>query len=659
MAGTIIVSDIKTDTDNSFVVRANTGNVLFRVTDTGLDTANSIASGSITSDMIADGTVIAADVADGSITTAKIADGNVTVDKIASDSINATKLNVSGNGDAGQALLSDGDGSFSWGSAGASGAASITLNSGTTNVTLTSASDQLQFVFPDANGYFITLPDATTLTKGDNTFVFYNPTSYTVALKDNSGTVREYLSPSSTSSFKLKDNSTSNGIWVVGNPVIGGYSDVVSGTTITANANVTGNNIRNILKVNDTQYLILSFTSSTRSHYAKLLTVNTSTKAITWGNEVTLSTGGSWDTNFYAYMGFTGDSNGVDRGVICYNNDLSNATFYARGNAFAIVSGTLYISAVQTFGTVATAGATGRGPIAVMYCGSNDAFLSYGGQGDGGGGAYARGAKVTVSGTTVTLTLSGTTYTSTTGTTWAIAPTSLTTLVVDNTANTIKDYVNYVPSTNTLTSGARTTQTSIIVGQISGQEVMAPSGSTNSITWSQNTYGYGQSFFAGRKSLLVNDAGTKIFWKNKILDVANPGTATVTVSNSSITSKPYLSSSYNTTTTPASGFATGSGALNDYYEAAADDVKILDFYNASINSVTSAVGRSDIYLHKVDPSVATFNLNTGAKGTVNFTLASHFAWYLSTGAILIMSFPSDGKADGYLDIFTAASTFES
>jgi len=84
LAGTIIVSDIKTDTDNSFVVRANTGNVLFRVTDTGLDTANSIPSGSITSGMIADGTVIAADVADGSITTAKIADANVTNDKIAS-----------------------------------------------------------------------------------------------------------------------------------------------------------------------------------------------------------------------------------------------------------------------------------------------------------------------------------------------------------------------------------------------------------------------------------------------------------------------------------------------------------------------------------------------------------------------------------------------
>jgi len=97
LAGTIIVSDIKTDTDNSFVVRANTGNVLFRVTDTGLDTANSIPSGSITSGMIADGTVIAADVADGSITTAKIADGNVTAAKIADGNVTAAKIDTVAN----------------------------------------------------------------------------------------------------------------------------------------------------------------------------------------------------------------------------------------------------------------------------------------------------------------------------------------------------------------------------------------------------------------------------------------------------------------------------------------------------------------------------------------------------------------------------------
>jgi hypothetical protein len=47
-----------------------------------------------------------------------ITDGGVTTAKLADNSVNSDKLNVSGNGTSGQALLSDGDGSFSWGSAG-------------------------------------------------------------------------------------------------------------------------------------------------------------------------------------------------------------------------------------------------------------------------------------------------------------------------------------------------------------------------------------------------------------------------------------------------------------------------------------------------------------------------------------------------------------
>lgn len=86
MAGTIIVSSIKTDTDNSFIVRSNTGATLFSVDTTTI----SIPDGSITSAMIANGTVIAADILDGTITTAKIADGNVTNAKI--DSVANTKI---------------------------------------------------------------------------------------------------------------------------------------------------------------------------------------------------------------------------------------------------------------------------------------------------------------------------------------------------------------------------------------------------------------------------------------------------------------------------------------------------------------------------------------------------------------------------------------
>jgi len=534
-----------------------------------------------------------------------------------------------------------------------SGAASITLNSGNTNETLTSSSDQLQFVFPEDNGYSITMPDATTLTKGDNTFVFYNPTGFYVLIKDNGSTVREYLAPNTTISFKLKDNSTSNGVWVLDNPVLGAYASIENGTTVNTSTNLTGAYLRNIIKVSDTEYLLLNMTTTTGTLYAKLLTVNTTTKAITWGNEVTAFNYGS-NLNYYSWN-VAGDSNGVDKGVItlCYQD----GSYYYRSRAigFAIVSGTLYTSSAQTLLDVTTSGA--RGSAHAMYCGSDDAFLCFGGNGDSGKRAFARGAKITVSGTTVTTTLSTGSYASASNLSWSIAPTSLTSLVVDDTTNVIKDYVNYVPATNTLTSGVRTSQTSVIVGLLTKQGIMPPAASSSQATWGTVT-SYLRAFFCGRKSLLINSAGTKVFWHNKILDIANAGTASVTVSNASFTTKPYLSSSYSTVTTPESGLSTGTGGLNDSLTVAADDVRILDYYTSSFTSLSSAVGRSDIYLEKVDPTVSTFNLNYGAQGYVNYTLTNHFAWYLSNGSVIAFSFPGDTTADGTLDIFTAATLFE-
>jgi len=54
------------------------------------------------------------------IITELITDSAVHNSKIANDAVDAAKLNVVGNGTAGQALLSDGDGTFSWGAAGES-----------------------------------------------------------------------------------------------------------------------------------------------------------------------------------------------------------------------------------------------------------------------------------------------------------------------------------------------------------------------------------------------------------------------------------------------------------------------------------------------------------------------------------------------------------
>ena len=52
------------------------------------------------------------------IKTELISDGAVHNVKIADNAVNSSKLDVTGNGTAGQALLSDGDGTFTWGAAG-------------------------------------------------------------------------------------------------------------------------------------------------------------------------------------------------------------------------------------------------------------------------------------------------------------------------------------------------------------------------------------------------------------------------------------------------------------------------------------------------------------------------------------------------------------
>ena len=62
----------------------------------------------------ADGSVVTATLADDAVTAAKIADDAVGADAVADNSIGAAAINISGNGTSGQAVVSDGDGSFSY-----------------------------------------------------------------------------------------------------------------------------------------------------------------------------------------------------------------------------------------------------------------------------------------------------------------------------------------------------------------------------------------------------------------------------------------------------------------------------------------------------------------------------------------------------------------
>ena len=84
----------------------------------GTITTADIADSNVTTAKIADSNVTTAKIGDAQVTTAMIVDANVTTAKIADNAITAAKLNIAGNGTAGQAVLSDGDGSFSYGAGG-------------------------------------------------------------------------------------------------------------------------------------------------------------------------------------------------------------------------------------------------------------------------------------------------------------------------------------------------------------------------------------------------------------------------------------------------------------------------------------------------------------------------------------------------------------
>ena len=77
-----------------------------------------IDADAVTNAKIADDSIDSEHYVDGSIDTVHIADDQITAAKIADNAVGADALNVSGNGTSGDALLSDGDGTFSWGSAG-------------------------------------------------------------------------------------------------------------------------------------------------------------------------------------------------------------------------------------------------------------------------------------------------------------------------------------------------------------------------------------------------------------------------------------------------------------------------------------------------------------------------------------------------------------
>ena len=508
-----------------------------------------------------------------------------------------------------------------------SGADYATLSTGTPNITLTSSSNQTQIITATADGQSLTLPDATTMTKGSGYFYFYNTSNFPVALKDNSGIVREYLYPSATGSpiaavcLNLQENSTANGVWHVHNPINAGTLTSASYTLGTSSYSLTGN-IYGLCQVTDTQWVLYGATSVTNTPstvYVRLVTLNRSTLAITMGTEISAYTypaipgyagGGARNIN-----NMSSDSNGSDRGIIGWGGSQNNGgeNFFVGYLGFAIVSGTLYVSSA-TYDTVGAYGGI-NGTCLNTYTGSNNCFWHWEYYRNGGASiasAYLSGVKVNVSGTTVSLaSASGGVSYGNVGSAngWYLSLTSPTTMVVDasTTGTSNRHYVSYNTSTNAFTSGSRSTTTTQIAGSVL-PDLVSP---------------------AGTKNIIYSSDGTRLINGNTVYAIANPGAATVTVTGGqSYNWKSFASKSYSTATT--------SFSLGTYYATSSSSYAITDTSGKIVNG---------------DPTNNNFNFNYAG-----YTPYAGSSNYWTTGTLT--SFYSSGS-NLYAAILTPATPFVS
>jgi hypothetical protein len=565
----------------------------------------------------------------------------ITTGKLAAGAATLAKLDTTGA--VGKVLTAQGSGvAPTWeSSSGArSGASYVNLTTGTTNVTLTSSSNQLQYISADQEGCSITLPDMTTCTKGTGFFTFYNSSSYSIAVKDNSGTVREYIYPVTTSVYatspiqgvplNIEDTSTANGVWHLHTPInAGSFSGLTtSSTTMTTAATAY------LLYISPTQFLIITYNGSNAGiPYVKLATLDTSTKTFTFGSQITLSTLAT-NTRIADNSNKSGvslDWNGTDRGLFAISTvSDAAASYHTDIYGFAIVSGTLYVTArTQVVQQTGNATYNGFNSNVVFHSGNNCFFIGTSSTSYSTNAMRALGYQVGLSGTTVTLTAAtgnNVAYTnSTVNNQYFMSPTSISTFVIDDVNGSFPRFINYDTSTNTLSGGNRTSQTTKIADNLLGRMHF-------------NSY-------SGNSSAFVQNTNSKIFYRLFAATVANAGSATVTVSIPTIKKKGFNSKLYESTSgTTLLGDVDPSGYIVTSFSVSASN------YYLCLNG-TSA-NTPDLIV-QLDPTNTDFNFNT-----VVFTPPGTQNYLSSASTITSVSIGTSGTTVNlYCNVISPATPF--
>jgi hypothetical protein len=294
-------------------------------------------------------------------------------------------------------------------------------NGGTTasgSVTLTSASFGAQAITTTNYGQSVTLPDATTVTKGAVIFNIRNTGSYPLKIKDNSDNVYGFLYPQADAIVGLADNSTASGVWTISN--LEPIAPVVS-RTLPSNLTISGTGVSQAVILDSTRTLYVVGGTTAGAVYAVVYDASTGT----FGSVATVVASGTVPTA----VAISSSSVLV---VYAVTTTLTSVILSIAGTTIT-VSGTTYTAASSTI-TSYGSGQAGYSPWVV--CGSTYILR------------YVSGTQVTFRGFTV----SGTVVTIGT----AVAPTNATgtnfTTYPINTGGSnsfLSFYYTGPPSTNT------------------------------------------------------------------------------------------------------------------------------------------------------------------------------------------------------------------
>lgn len=388
-------------------------------------------------------------------------------------------------GTAGNILTSNGSAWVS--SAPTSAGAGGTTATG--NVTLTSSSSGAQAIATTNWGQTVTLPNATTMTKGAMVFNISNTGTYPLRVVGNTGSVLGFIYPNESASIGLADNSTAAGTWVVD----GARQVAVTASYQTNSVFAEGIIGRVSLDANKTLFMFQGISLGRGNAYAQVYDASSQT----WGAIATIATGT------------------VNPGGLAFVSSSVALCIYAIGTT--LYARTLSISGTTiTVNSASTASTASTSYYNISTINSGSLYVIVG----LGSPAYCHA--VTVSGTTATA-----------GTSVSVSGTTSYSISSVGTGNAFEPCVFAVTTSSFLIFTFSTTNLNATVGSISGTTITL--GSTVSTACGATVQSFIQSAIGSNwiTSVLTNSAVLQIIHSVSGTTVTSNATATWGGSNGS------------------------------------------------------------------------------------------------------------------------------